>query len=187
MVPFLDLKKQHAPLAAELAAAFERVLHSGQFILGREVEQLEEAAAALTGTRHAIGVSSGTAGLHCAAIAAGLTAGDEVLTTPFSFVASTNCILYVGAKPGFVDIDPQTLNIDPDKLEAAITPQTRAIVAVETFGHPGGMAEIEQIARQEYGLVMPGQQAYAIIPSGPATTTTTAPTAPASTTSTTRP
>jgi perosamine synthetase len=98
-------------------------------------------------------MSSGTAGLHCAMIAAGVDAGDEVITTPFSFVASTNCILYVGARPVFVDIDPITLNMDVDKLAAAITPKTRAIVAVECFGHPGGMIEIEQVA-QKHELVL---------------------------------
>jgi dTDP-4-amino-4,6-dideoxygalactose transaminase len=109
--------------------------------------------AELAGRRHGIGVSSGTAGLHCMMIAAGIDSGDEVITTPFSFVASTNCILYVGARPVFVDIDPQTLNIDVEKVAAAITPKTRAIVAVEAFGHPGGMIELEQIA-QKHELVL---------------------------------
>ena len=130
------------------------VLQTNTLSIGPKIEQFERACAEVAGRRHGIGVSSGTAGLHCAAIAAGIKPGDEVLTTPFSFVASTNCILYVGAKPVFVDIDPQTLNIDPDKLEAAITPQTRAIVAVETFGHPGGMAEIEQIAQKHELLLI---------------------------------
>jgi perosamine synthetase len=106
-----------------------------------------------TGRRHAIGVSSGTAGLHCAMIAASIKPGDEVITTPFSFVASANCILYVGAKPVFVDIDPQTLNVDLDKLTATITRNTKAIVGVEVFGHPGGMPELEQIA-QKHELVL---------------------------------
>src|SRR5207253_3084759 len=93
-------------------------------------------------------VSSGTAGLHCAMIAADIRDGDEVITTPFSFVASANCALYVGAKPVFVDIDPVTLNLDLAKVAAAVTPRTRGIVGVELFGHPGGMAELEQFARK---------------------------------------
>src|SRR5256885_12695679 len=124
------------------------VLHTNTLSIGPRVEQFETAVAKISGRRHAIAVSSGTAGLHCAMIAAGIGPGDEVVTTPFSFVASANCVLYVGAKPVFVDIDIKTLNMDPAKVEAAITPKTKAIVAVEAFGHPGGMLEVEQIARR---------------------------------------
>src|SRR4051812_27024014 len=124
------------------------VLHGNTLSIGPRIEQFERACAKVAGRKHGIGVSSGTAGLHCAMIASGIGTGDEVLTTPFSFVASTNCILYVGGKPVFADIDPRTLNLDPDKVEAAITPRTKAIVAVEAFGHPGGMVEVEQIARR---------------------------------------
>jgi len=131
----------------EIDAVVE-VLHTSTLSIGPKVEEFERACAKVAGRRHGIGVSSGTSGLHCAMIAAGIGPGDEVLTTPFSFVASTNCVLYVGATPRFVDIDPRTLNLDPDKLEAAISHKTKAIVAVETFGHPGGMSEVEQIARR---------------------------------------
>jgi len=124
------------------------VLHTPTLSIGPKVEEFERHCARVAGRRHAVAVSSGTAGLHCAMLAAGVGPGDEVLTTPFSFVASTNCILYAGATPRFVDIDPRTLNLDPDKLEAAISPKTKAIVAVEAFGHPGGMVEVEQIARR---------------------------------------
>jgi len=124
------------------------VLAGDTLSIGPKAEEFERAVAKLTGRSHGIAVSSGTAGLHCCAIAAGIGEGHEVITTPFSFVASTNCILYVGAKPVFVDIDPKTLNLDPEKVRAAITPRTKAIVAVEVFGHPGGMQELEQIARQ---------------------------------------
>ena len=124
------------------------VLHGEALSIGPRIEEFEAACARVAGRRHAVGVSSGTAGLHCAMIAAGIKSGDEVLTTPFSFVASTNCIFYVGAKPVFVDIDPQTLNLDLDKVEAAITPQTKAIVGIEVFGNPGGMLQLEQIARR---------------------------------------
>lgn len=124
------------------------VLHGSTLSIGPQIERFERACADLAHRQHGIGVSSGTSGLHCAMIAAGVGDGHEVITTPFSFVASANCILYVGAKPVFVDIDPLTLNMDLEKIEAAITPRTKAIVAVETFGHPGGMVELEQIARR---------------------------------------
>jgi perosamine synthetase len=123
------------------------VMQTPTLSIGPRIEQFESLCAGVAGRSHGIGVSNGTCGLHAAMIACGIGPGDEVLTTPFSFVASANCILYVGGKPVFVDIDPQTLNLDLDKLAAAITPKTRAIVAVETFGHPGGMTAIEQIAR----------------------------------------
>lgn len=124
------------------------VLHGDTLSIGPRIEEFEQMVAKLTQRRHAVGVANGTCGLHCCMIAAGVGEGHEVITTPFSFVASTNCILYVGAKPVFVDIDPKTLNLDIEKVKAAITPRTKAIVAVEVFGHPGGMQELEQIARQ---------------------------------------
>ena len=124
------------------------VLHGDTLSIGPKVEEFEKRCAALAGRRHAVAVSSGTAGLHCCALAAGIGEGHEVITTPFSFVASANCILFVGAKPVFVDIDPKTLNMDVSKVKAAITSKTKAIVAVEVFGHPGGMIELEQLAQQ---------------------------------------
>jgi len=99
-------------------------------------------------------VSSGTAGLHCAMLAAGVGPGDEVITTPFSFVASANAALFVGAKPVFVDIDPVTLNMDTKRVAEAITPKTKAVIAVEAFGHPGGMIELEQIAQKNELLLI---------------------------------
>ena len=124
------------------------VLHGDTLSIGPKVEEFEKRCATLAGRRHAVAVSSGTAGLHCCALAAGIGEGHEVITTPFSFVASANCILFVGAKPVFVDIDPKTLNLDVSKVKAAITSKTKAIVAVEVFGHPGGMIELEQLAQQ---------------------------------------
>ncbi len=129
------------------------VLHTTTLSIGPKLDLFEQSCARLAGRRHGIGVSSGTAGLHCAMVAAGVKEGDEVITTPFSFVASANCILYVGATPVFVDIDPQTLNMDVAGVAGAITPKTKAIVAVETFGHPGGMIELEQLA-QKHELVL---------------------------------
>jgi perosamine synthetase len=121
--------------------------------IGPQLENFERQCAKVAGRQHGIGVSSGTAGLHLAMLAAGIKSGDEVITTPFSFVASANCALYVGAKVVFADIDPKTLNLDIDKAAAAITPKTKAIVAVETFGNPGGMIEIEQLA-QKHELIL---------------------------------
>jgi len=137
---------------AEIDAVVE-VMKSNTLSIGPRLEEFEERAAVIAGRTYGIGVSSGTTGLHCAMLAAGIRPGDEVLTTPFSFVASANCILFVDAVPKFIDIDPKTLNVDVAKLEQAITSKTRAIVAVETFGHPGGMTELEQIA-QKNELVM---------------------------------
>jgi perosamine synthetase len=130
------------------------VLQTTTLTMGAKLEQFEAACARIGGRRHGVGVSSGTGALHCALLAAGVGEGHEVITTPFSFVASTNCILYVGAKPVFVDIDPQTLNMDVDKVAAAITPDTKAIVSVEAFGHPGGMVELEQLAQQHELLLI---------------------------------
>ncbi|MCC7146403.1 MAG: DegT/DnrJ/EryC1/StrS family aminotransferase [Phycisphaeraceae bacterium] len=129
----------------EIQAVVE-VLRSGRLSIGPRQARFEEMIAERCRRRHAIAVSSGTAGLHAVLAAMGIGPGDEVITTPFSFVASANCILYVGAKPVFVDIDPKSLNLDPDKLEAAITPKTKAIIAVEVFGNPTHMDRIAQIA-----------------------------------------
>jgi perosamine synthetase len=122
------------------------VLRSGQLSLGPVLRQFEEAFAAAVGTRHAVAVSSGTAGLHLGVRLAGAGPGDEVVTSPFSFVASANCALYEGAEPVFADIDPATFNLDPAAVEAAITPRTRAIVPVHIFGMPCRIDEINAIA-----------------------------------------
>ncbi len=125
-----------------------QTLRSGRLSMGPRLEQFEEMVAYRAERLYGIGVSSGTCGLHLAILALGIGPGDEVITTPFSFVASANCLLYVGAKPVFVDICPKSLNMDPAKLEAAITPRTRAIIAVETFGNPQHMAAYEAIAKR---------------------------------------
>jgi perosamine synthetase len=122
------------------------VLRSGVLSIGPMVERFESLVAARVGTRHAIAVSSGTAGLHMCLAAAGITAGDEVITTSFSFVASANVIALQGARPVFVDIDASTLNIDPALIERAITPRTRAILPVHVFGQPVDMDPVREIA-----------------------------------------
>jgi perosamine synthetase len=137
----------------EIDAVLE-VLHTPTLSIGPKVIEFEEKVANVVHRRHAVAVSSGTNGLHCAMLAAGIKPGDEVITTPFSFVASANCILYVDAKPVFVDIDPKTLNMDVEKVPPAITGKTRAIVGVEAFGHPGGMIELEQLAQKNELLLI---------------------------------
>ncbi len=121
-------------------------LRSGRLSIGPRQARFEEMVAERAGRRHGIAVSSGTSGLHMILQSLDIKPGDEVITTPFSFIASANCILFVGATPVFVDIDSRSLNMDPAKLEAAITPRTKAIIAVEVFGNPTHMDRIAQIA-----------------------------------------
>ncbi|MDB5296209.1 MAG: polysaccharide biosynthesis protein, partial [Phycisphaerales bacterium] len=152
LMPNLPLAKPDIT-QREIDAVVE-VLQSDTLSLGPRVPEFEARCAAVAGRRHAVAVSSGTAGLHCVMVASGVGPGHEVITTPFSFVASANSALFVGATPVFVDIDPKTLNVDVSRIEAAITPRTKAIVAVECFGHPGGMVELEQLAqRHELALI----------------------------------
>ena len=128
--------------------AVTAVLRSGRLSIGPRQALFEQMVAERAGRRHGIGVSSGTAGLHLVLLALGIGPGDEVITTPFSFIASANCILMAGATPVFVDIDPVSLNLDPARVEQAITPRTRAILGVEIFGNPRHMDRLAQIAQQ---------------------------------------
>ncbi|MCC6952358.1 MAG: DegT/DnrJ/EryC1/StrS family aminotransferase [Phycisphaerales bacterium] len=121
-------------------------LRSGRLSIGPMTEQFEKLVATRAGCRHGVAVNSGTSGLHLVLQSLGIGPGDEVITTPFSFVASSNCILFVGARPRFVDICPKTLNMDPAKVQAAIGPRTKAILAVETFGNPAYMDQYASIA-----------------------------------------
>jgi perosamine synthetase len=130
---------------AEIDAVVE-VLRSGRLSLGRRMEEFEAGMAACTGTAHAVAVSSGTAGLHLAIRALGIGEGDEVILPSFTFIAAANALRYERAKPVFIDIDPHSLNLDPKRIEEAITPRTRAILAVHTFGVPAAMDEILEIA-----------------------------------------
>ncbi len=130
------------------------VLESGQLAQGRVVAELEAAFAQWCGVKHAVAVSSGTAGLHVVLLAHGIKAGDEVITSPFTFIASANAALFVGARPVFCDIDPTTFCLDPDKVEAAITPKTRAIMPVHLYGYPARMPELEAIARRHNLIVI---------------------------------
>lgn len=127
------------------------VLRSGRLSLGPWIDRFEEEFAAAVGAPYAAAVSSGTAGLHLLCVVAGISPGDEVITSPYSFVASANCAIYEGAVPVFADIDPRTLNLDPGAVEAAITSRTRAIVAVDIFGYPSEVEELQAIASR-HGL-----------------------------------
>jgi perosamine synthetase len=137
---------------AEEAAVLD-VLRSGQLSLGPRVAEFERMFAARVGAAHASAVSSGTAGLHLALRAVGVEAGDEILTSPLSFVASANAVVYEGARPVFADIDPVTLNLDPVAAQAAVTERTKAMLPVHIFGYPADMLAFEQIAR-EHGLAI---------------------------------
>lgn len=130
-----------------------KVLKSGFIAQGPRVAEFEKKFAAYVGTKHAVAVSSGTTALHLAILAAGVSPKDEVITTPFSFAATGNCVLYAGAKPVFVDIDPKTFNIDPEGIESAITDKTRAVLPVHLYGQPAEMDGINQIAK-EHDLVV---------------------------------
>lgn len=150
-ISMVDLKGQYNSLKGEIDAAISEVLDSAYFILGPNVKKLEEEIAAYCGVKHAVGVASGTDALNLAVRALGLEAGDEVITTPFTFIATAEAIAYVNAKPVFVDIEPDSLNIDPAKIEAAITNKTKAIMPVHLFGLPCNMDEIMRIA-DKHGL-----------------------------------
>ncbi len=143
-IPMVDLKIQYHQLQTEIDAAVNAVLESAYFILGPQGSAFEQEVAAYLGVKHAIGVASGTDALHLALRAAGLGPGDEVITSPFTFIATAEAIAYVGATPVFVDIDPQTFNIDVEQAAAAITPATKAILPVHLFGQPADLAPLKQ-------------------------------------------
>jgi len=154
VIPYLDLKAQYRAIKSEIDEAVSRVLESGQFTLGEEVSAFEREFADYSGGGEAIGVNSGTSALHVALLAAGVGPGDEVVTTPFSFAATVATILYCGATPVFADIDPGTFNIDPARVEAAITPRTKVILPVHLYGQPAEMDPILAAARARGILVI---------------------------------
>jgi dTDP-4-amino-4,6-dideoxygalactose transaminase len=150
-IPVLDLTPQYQNIKEEIQSAIARILESGQFIMGPDVKLFEQEVAEYLGIKHAIAVNSGTDALVIGLKALGIGAGDEVITTPFSFFATAESISNVGAKPIFADIDPKTFNIDPEAIAAKITPRTKAIMPVHLYGNPAAMGQIMEIA-ENHGL-----------------------------------
>ena len=147
-IPLVDLKAQYAAIKPEIDAAMQRVVNNTSFILDKEVSQFENDFAAFCRAKHCVGTDSGTAALHLALLVLGVKPGDEVVTTTHTFIATAEVISLIGAKPVLVDIDPRTYNIDPNQIEAAITPRTRAIIPVHLYGQPAEMDAILDIARR---------------------------------------
>jgi len=145
-VPFMDLSAQHQALRDDITAAISRTIESSEFILGTQLAEFEEAFARFCGCEYAIGVSSGTAALHLSLVALNVGPGDEVITVPNTFVATVEAILYTGAQPVLVDIDPETFCMDPERFESAITPRTKAVIPVHMYGQPCDMESICAIA-----------------------------------------
>jgi len=150
---FTDLKTQYTALKADIDARIQRVLDHGQYIMGPEVAEMEQALAARTGAAHCVAVASGTEALLIALMAIGLKPGDEVITTPFTFAATAEVIVLLGGKPVYVDIQPDTCNIDASLIEAKVTPRTRAIMPVSLYGQVADMEAINAIAAR-HGLVV---------------------------------
>lgn len=151
MKTFIDLKTQYLSIKEEILTAVNEVFESSQYILGKNVKAFEEEIKKYLNVKEAIGVASGTDALHLALKALGVGRTDEVITTPFTFFATVEAILYVGATPVFVDIEEDTYNINPDLIEEKITPRTKAIIAVHIFGAPADMIKIKSIA-DKYGI-----------------------------------
>jgi len=147
-VPYFDLKAQYRGIRDEVLAALDRACGDASFILGGEVAAFEEEFAAFCGTRHCVALNSGTSALHLALLAAGVGAGDEVITTSNTFIATAESVSYTGAVPVFVDIDPATANLDPGLIEAALTPRSKAIVPVHLYGRPADLESILKVGER---------------------------------------
>ncbi|MDR9433060.1 MAG: DegT/DnrJ/EryC1/StrS family aminotransferase [Spiribacter sp.] len=145
-IPMVDLTAQYPMLRTAIESGLHTALDEAKFILGPNVQAFEKQVSEYLGVEHAIGVASGTDALHLALLAAGVRAGDEVITTPFSFISTAEAICYIGAIPVFADIDPKTFNIDPQSVAEKITPKTRAILPVHLFGQPANMPALETLA-----------------------------------------
>jgi dTDP-4-amino-4,6-dideoxygalactose transaminase len=145
-IPLVDLHAQYETIKPEIDAAIQRTIDNTAFILGPEAKKFEEHFAEYCSVKHAIGLDSGTAALHLALLALGVGAGDEVITTTHTFIATSEAIVLTGARPVLVDIDPRTYNIDANKIQAAITPRTKAIIPVHLYGQPAEMDAILEIA-----------------------------------------
>ena len=154
MIPFIDLKAQYQALKPQIDARIQAVLDHGQYIMGPEVYELEERLAAYTSAKYCITVASGTEALLISLMAIDLQPGDEVITTPFTFAATAESIVRAGGRPVFVDIEPDTCNLDASLIEARITPRTRAIMPVSLYGQPCDMDEINAIAEKHKLVVI---------------------------------
>ena len=152
-IPMVDLKAQYASIKDEIDTAILQALAETRFILGPNVQAFDQEAGDYLGAKHAISCASGTDALHLALLAAGIKPGDEIITSAFTFIATGEAIRYIGAEPVFVDIQAQSLNIDPARIRAAITDKTRAILPVHLFGLPADMKEIQALA-DEFGLLV---------------------------------
>lgn len=173
MIPMVNLKAQYVEIKDEIERGLAETIANCSFILGPNVQAFEKETAEYLGVKHAIAVASGTDALHLALIAEGIGAGDEVITTAFTFIATAEAIKYVGAIPVFVDIDPKTFNISPDAIAKAITPKTKAVMPVHLFGQPADMTAIKQLCDrhnlkliedccQSFGASINGKQTGAI-------------------------
>lgn len=149
-IPLVDLKAQYVAIQPEIDGAIRRVVENTSFIMGPEVRAFEEAFAAYCGVDHCVGVSSGTAALELVLRALGVGPGDEVITVAHTFIATAEAISATGARPVFADIDPESYNLDPAQLEAAITPSTRAVIPVHIYGQPADMSAIGTIAQRHH-------------------------------------
>lgn len=160
-INFIDLKQQYQRLKPAIDQRIQAVLDHGQYIMGPEVAELEKRLADYVGVKHAIGVSDGTTALQIAMMALGIKPGDEIITTPFTFIATGEMISLLGAKPVFVDIDPVSCNIDPNQVEAAISPRTRAIIPVSLYGQCSDMEAINDIAsRHDLAVIEDAAQSF---------------------------
>ena len=172
-VPMVDLRQQYLALKAEIDASLAEVLERTHFIMGENVTAFEREAADYLGVAHAVGCANGTDALHLALLALGIGPGDEVVTTPFTFIATAEAIAYVGATPVFVDIDPRTCNLDVDRVEAVLSERTKALLPVHLFGMPADMSAVEALAKahglfvvedcaQSFGATVEGRQTGSI-------------------------
>lgn len=160
-IPFVDLKAQHRQLEPELRQVFDRVMANTAFIQGAEVKAFEEAFGAYCGAKHVVAMNSGTAALHLTLLALGIGPGDEVITVAHTFIASSEAISAVGAKPVFVDVHPESFTMDPAKVEKAITPRTKALLPVHLYGQPSDMDALLAIAKKhKLALVEDACQAH---------------------------
>ena len=150
-IPLLDLKAQYLAIRSEIDGAIQQVLESGHFVLGPNVQELEQEVAAYLGVKHAIGVASGTDALIISLESLGIGAGDEVILPSYTFFATVEAVLQVGARPVFVDIEPHTYCLDVQQVTEHLTPQTKAVIPVHLYGHPAPMGPLLELARS-HGL-----------------------------------